>query len=32
LPFRRNEKNKMTMSCTAPAKIAPKTIQSVLGR
>ena len=32
LPSRRIEKNSVTMSCTAPAKITPTTIQIVPGR
>ncbi len=32
LPSRRTEKNRMTMSCTAPAKITPTMIQIVPGR
>lgn len=32
LPLRRMEKNRITMSCTAPAKITPATIQMVPGR
>ena len=32
LPSRRIEKNRTTMSCTAPAKITPTTIQIVPGR
>ena len=32
LPSRRIEKNRTTMSCTAPAKITPATIQIVPGR
>jgi len=31
-PLRRIEKNSVTMSCTAPAKIAPTMIQIVPGR
>ena len=32
LPSRRIEKNRITMSCTAPAKMTPTTIQIVPGR
>ena len=32
LPSRRMEKNRITMSCTAPAKITPTMIQIVPGR
>jgi hypothetical protein len=32
LPLRRIEKNMITMSCTAPAKITPKMIHMVPGR
>jgi hypothetical protein len=32
LPSRRIEKNRITMSCTAPAKITPKMIHIVPGR
>ncbi len=32
LPLRRIEKNRTTMSCTAPAKMTPTTIQIVPGR
>ena len=32
LPSRRMEKNSVTMSCTAPAKMTPTTIQIVPGR
>ena len=32
LPSRRMEKNRITMSCTAPAKMTPTMIQIVPGR